>query len=43
LIHSGNTSVKFTVSHFAVKTSELVTITATYGAATRTYRVEVTP
>ncbi len=42
-IHSGNLSTTFPIKHSAVKTSELVTVTATYGATTRTFRVEVTP
>jgi hypothetical protein len=42
LIHSGNTSVTFPIKHYAVKSNELVTITATYGATTRTFKVEVT-
>jgi hypothetical protein len=41
-IHSGNTTVSFPVKHSAVKSSELVTITATYGATIRTFRVEAT-
>jgi hypothetical protein len=42
-VHSGNTSVKFTVSHFAVTENSTVTLTASYGGVTKTVTLTVTP
>jgi uncharacterized repeat protein (TIGR03803 family) len=42
-IHSGNTSVKFTVTHSAVQATSTVSLTATCGGVTKTVTLTVTP
>jgi hypothetical protein len=42
-VHSGNTSIKFTVGHSAVNETTTVTLTASYGGVSKTTTLTVSP